>query len=216
MKNQYKRVLTILSDFNVRLGLTLFFLGLIFVLIPSLPQIWYRIFPESTEKEITTIINSDDNPVTNTTVNDNELPPIDKALPKVNSIKISKIGVLSPLKNGENYEEILKRGSWMVNDFPTPDKEIGPVIIASHRFGYVTWSAKERKEISFYNLPKLKVGDTVEIVWNQRLYKYKIIKSSEGKAISDYNVDLILYTCKLYNSPIRIFMYAERSDQAIP
>lgn len=65
--------------------------------------------------------------------------------------------------------------------------------------------------MSFYKLPSLEKGDIVEIVWNQRIYKYKIYKTTENTKITDYNADLILYTCKMYwESPERIFKYAVR------
>ncbi|HLE49636.1 MAG TPA: sortase, partial [Patescibacteria group bacterium] len=135
--------------------------------------------------------------------------------------------------------EILKTGVWRVPDFGTPeddgpsepvergaDSQIGPselvergadsqiglpIILAAHRFGYVTWTNSFRTLNSFYSLPKLKVGDRVEIVWNQRKYVYEIYKEETGTAITDYTADLILYTCDLWNSPTRIFKYARRS-----
>ena len=99
--------------------------------------------------------------------------------------------------------ELVERGA---------DSQIGlPIILAAHRFGYVTWTNSFRTLNSFYSLPKLKVGDRVEIVWNQRKYVYEIYKEETGTAITDYTADLILYTCDLWNSPTRIFKYARRS-----
>lgn len=211
MKSNQKKFLEFILKFQTQLGLTFLFLAIILILIPSLPQIWYRMFPESTNEEVTSISQVPaQQPTSQSSSANSKLPNKDTSLPKTNYILIPSIGVKSPLKNSKNYEEILKSGSWMVNDFPSPNELKKPVIVASHRFGYLDWSAKERKEISFYNLPKLKNGAIVEIVWDQRKYKYKIVDSSEGSNIKSYNHDLILYTCKLYNSPIRIFRYAQR------
>lgn len=211
MKTYQKKFLSFILKFQTQLGLILLILAIIIILIPSLPQIWYRVFPESTNEEVTSISQVPSQPNSSQqTSQTNKLPVKDSSLPKTNYIIIPSIGVRSPMKNSKNYEEVLKVGSWMVNDFPTPNELKKPVIVASHRFGYLDWSTKERREISFYNLPKLKNGDIVEIVWDQRKYKYKIVDSSEGANIKSYNHDLILYTCKLYNSPTRIFKYAQR------
>lgn len=212
MKSYQKKFLSYILKFQTQLGLLFLILALITILIPSLPQIWYRVFPESTESEVETI--SQLVPQTSSkTITNSRLPEKDSSLPKTNYILIEKIGVKATLKNSKDYTNVLKNGAWMVNDFPTPNELSKPVIVASHRFGYLDWSAKERREISFYNLPKLKKGDKIEIIWDQRKYIYKIVDSSEGSNIKSYNHDLILYTCKLYNSPTRVFRYAQRIQE---
>jgi len=65
-----------------------------------------------------------------------------------------------------------------------------------------------RQQISFYNLPSITKRDIIDIIWDQRVFSYEIYNAEESTYISDYNADLILYTCKFYNSPIRIFRYA--------
>jgi hypothetical protein len=64
--------------------------------------------------------------------------------------------------------------------------------------------------MSFFSLPKTRVGDKIDIIWGQRKYEYEIYKAETKTQISDYDADLILYTCLLYNSPDRIFRYARR------
>lgn len=108
----------------------------------------------------------------------------------------------------QNFEEALKKGVWRVNNFGTPYEREKPIILAAHRFGYLKWSIPYRLKNSFYNLPKTEVGDTVEIVWNQRKYTFAIYAEEEGKEISDYSADLILYTCKDLESDVRVFKYA--------
>ena len=81
-------------------------------------------------------------------------------------------------------------------------------MIASHRFGYSSWSEEKRRLISFFNLPETKVGNRITIIWNQRKYVYEIVEVGETTYVENYDTDLILYTCRYYNSPVRIFRYA--------
>jgi len=144
-------------------------------------------------------------------VQDNWQPPVDTSLPVENMLYIPAIGVESQIhvSSYDDYEEVLKKGVWRAPDFGTPDKREKPVILAAHRYGYLRWSNLFRRRNSFYNLPKLKEGDTVEVVWRQRKYVYAIYGESEGETIEDYAADLILYTCRDLTSDIRIFKYAK-------
>lgn len=137
-------------------------------------------------------------------------PRFDPTLPLEPHLKIASIGVDTTLQEATyvNYEEALKKGVWRVSDFGTPTDSDRPMILAAHRFGYLAWSNTFRRKSSFYNLPKLSVGDTVEITWRQRKYVYEIYAEGEGEEIADYTADLILYTCETLNGPIRIFKYA--------
>lgn len=142
---------------------------------------------------------------------ENYVPVLDDSLPLGSYIKIPSIGVDTSIyeESLENHEEALKKGAWRVPDYSTPDRQGIPMILAAHRFGYISWSNLFRRQHSFYNLPKLSTGDTVEIIWNQRKYIYAIYAESEGKEISDYSADLILYTCVDLSSDVRIFRYAK-------
>lgn len=137
----------------------------------------------------------------------------DISLPEGHYLNIPRIGVDTIIWEAENanYENALKKGVWRVNDFATPlDSAQGkPIILAAHRFGYLEWSQDYRLKNSFYELPKLKNGDVIEIVWDQHRYKYQITKVEEGTNISEDDSDLILYTCKFLVSPIRIIVYAK-------
>ena len=70
------------------------------------------------------------------------------------------------------------------------------------------FSAAFRKLNSFYSLPKLVPGDTIKIIWNQRPFEYKVYSTSTGTEITEYKANLILYTCQMWNSPVRFFVYA--------
>jgi sortase (surface protein transpeptidase) len=138
-------------------------------------------------------------------------PRVDPSLPVQSKLKIPSIGVNATLQEAtyDNYESALKKGPWRVSDFGTPADREQPTIIAAHRFGYLAWSNLFRRKSSFYNLPKLAVGDTVEIDWGQRKYLYEIYSEDKGGNITDYYADLILYTCEDLMSEVRIFKYGK-------
>lgn len=137
-------------------------------------------------------------------------PSFDPKLPLENRLKISSAGINTPIREAtvDNFEEALKKGVWRVSDFGTPYDRSKPTILAAHRYGYLAWSIPYRLKNSFYSLPKLKIGDTVEIIFRQSKYVYAVYAESKGEEISDYSADLILYTCESLNSPVRIFKYA--------
>ena len=139
------------------------------------------------------------------------LPGFDPTLSKTNRLSIPSIGVDTDIEEStyENYENALKKGVWRVSDFGEPDKSGAPIILAAHRFGYLAWTNSFRHYSSFYNLPKVKVGDVVTVVWEQRQYTYGVYKTEKGEEISDYSADLILYTCEALSGPERIFVYAK-------
>ena len=193
-------------------GVIVLFLGFILILIPTFPYIWYIINPKATESEISTlvaeVIPEKDIPEIPVIPDDDPLPPLNLDLPKENFVVIDKIKVYSPIKTGEDYIDALRRGSWIVPEFGDPINSDKPIILASHRFGYSSWTKDMRQQISFYNLPSITKRDIIDIIWDQRVFSYEIYNAEESTYISDYNADLILYTCKFYNSPIRIFRYA--------
>jgi sortase (surface protein transpeptidase) len=146
----------------------------------------------------------------NASVRSSYQPAYDSRLPKENRLVISKIGVNTEIAEAtyDNYESALKLGVWRVSDFGAPSANSMPTILAAHRYGYLAWSNLFRRENSFYNLPKLAVGDIVEIDWRQRKYTYEIYAEGQGTEITDYSADLILYTCVDLTGPERIFRYA--------
>lgn len=137
-------------------------------------------------------------------------PRFDASLPAETTLKIASIGVDTQIYEAtrENFEEALKKGVWRASDAGTPFNRTEPTILAAHRFGYLAWNNLFRRESSFYNLPKLAVGDTVEITYKQRKYVYEVYAEGKGEGITDYSADLILYTCEDLTSPVRIFKYA--------
>ena len=138
------------------------------------------------------------------------LPPFDQNLPLGNTLSIPAIGVNTEISEASlgDFENALRKGVWRVANFGTPSSQDQPVILVAHRYGYLSWSNTYRRENSFYNLTKLNVGDTIEIIWHQRKYLYEVYGEEEGEEIADYHADLILYTCKFLDSETRVIKYA--------
>lgn len=139
------------------------------------------------------------------------IPAFDSSLPLENRLFIPSIKVDTQIWEAslENHEDALKKGVWRANDASTPENRDVPTILAAHRFGYLKWDNLYRRYNSFYNLSKMKEGDTVEIIWKQRKYIYGVYRIEEDTKINDYSADLILYTCRDLTSDIRIFVYAK-------
>ncbi|MEN8253244.1 MAG: sortase [Patescibacteria group bacterium] len=148
----------------------------------------------------------------------NRIPPKNENLPEGNWIAISRIGVRTKLIKTEDPYEALNEGVWQVPDYGDPGSKNQPMILAAHRFGWQwMWdSAIEGESYAlrniFYKLPETEPGDIVEIISDQRRYVYEIYSGEENSEITDYDADLILYTCKFINSPARLIRYARLLD----
>ena len=96
-------------------------------------------------------------------------PVFDATLGKENRLIIDEIGIDAKLNESsqEDVEEALREGVWRVSEFGTPYGRKRPTILAAHRFGFLDWTNDFRRKNSFYSLPKLNEGDTVEIIWTQ-------------------------------------------------
>jgi len=196
------------SGLLVKIAKILAITGVLFLGFAYGPSVWYSAMG-STEK-VSKILARPAGSDFGDLVNSAYLPRFDASLPLENTLTISSIGVETGLQEAtpEVFEDALRKGVWRVPDFGTPAGRNKPVILTAHRYGYLAWSHSFRRSNSFYNLPKLEVGDTVEIVWKQRKYLYSVYAENEGEHITDYTADLILYTCKTLNSDVRVFKYA--------
>ena len=211
-----KTILKFLSKTYLVVGIVLIFSAFSIVAITFYPQIWYSVDKGATQTEASSITDEivileskEKEEITKEDTTQN-LPPIDETLPKDNMIKISSIGVDSTIIQNENAKDGLEEGIWIAPNFGTPESNELPMILAAHRFGYVYWTSDFRTKSSFYNLPKLKIGDRVQIIWGQRSYEYEVYRAEDNTQIVDYDADLILYTCRMYNSPVRVFRYLNR------
>jgi LPXTG-site transpeptidase (sortase) family protein len=211
-----KKLLKTLSKIYLAVGVLLIFLAFSVLAITFYPQIWYSVDKGATQAEFTTIekqvtiLEEVEKEEIVKEEPESNLPTIDTSLPTENYLRISSIGVDSEISQNVSAEEGLEKGIWMVPNFGTPEYNDLPIIIAAHRFGYVYWSSDFREKSTFYNLPKLRVGDRVQIIWGQRSYEYEVYKAEDNTQITDYDADLILYTCRMYNSPTRVFRYLKR------
>ncbi len=146
-------------------------------------------------------------------------PVYDAHLPAGNWLIIPKIGVNTQILESPLPDESLNKGVWRVPDFGTPTDLSKPMILAAHRYGWKAWWENGNqywKYHSFYLLPDLKPGDIVEVISDHRKYTYEIYAGEQAQDISDYNADLILYTCKFLDSPLRYFRYARLVDPNHP
>ncbi len=138
-------------------------------------------------------------------------PAYDENLPDGTWLIIPKIGVKTEILESADSEEALSKGVWRVPDFGTPSDLSKPMILAAHRYGWKAWWENGNqywRYHSFYLLPKLEQGDLIEVISNHRKYLYEVYAGEQGEDITDYNADLILYTCKFLDSPLRYFRYA--------
>lgn len=143
-----------------------------------------------------------------------QLPPINPNLPVGDWLIIPKIGVRSQLQATSNYEDALATGLWRAPDFGKPGSLELPMIVAGHRYGWKWWWKDEYWKYNSFNLlPELQVGDRVEVISEQRKWTYEIYAGAEGTEITDYDADLILYTCKYLQSPLRFFRYARLVEE---
>jgi sortase (surface protein transpeptidase) len=201
-----------LSHFLQKIAKVLLIVGIVLGVLGLAPGVLYSINPEATKRisELLKTTAKQEEVVVPTEEQPAYQPAFNPNLPLENRLTIpsAKIDTTINEADWENYEEALKIGVWRVPDFGTPYGRSRPTILAAHRYGYLKWSIPYRLKNSFYNLPKTKVGDTVEIIWKQRKYVYEIYKEEEAEEITDYSADLILYTCESLKTPIRIFRYA--------
>lgn len=178
-----------------------------------IPDVYYRLRPESAAEVAAGLSNNRHEtivPVATPTPTP-ALPPIDASLPTGDWLRIPTIGVNAGVLTTTDPDEALRQGAWMVPDFGRPMDFTQPTIIASHRYGWLQWWKTDfGRKNSFYYLPDTVVGDRIEVVSDQRRFVYEIYAKEEGQTITDYDADLILYTCKFLNSPERYFVYAKR------
>ncbi len=197
-----------------------FLLSVAVAVIMFVPQVYYRVFPADTTPVQATETGtprggSFDSGAQVETQEKIVLPPQDTSLPEGTWVVIPRIGVRTQIDSSLTADEALAKGVWMAPEYGSAGDKTKPVILAAHRYGWKWWWKSDYwKYNSFYLLPDLQPGDMVELIHDQRKYYYEIYAGEEGEEISDYSADMILYTCKLLNSPIRHFRYARLVDMA--
>jgi sortase (surface protein transpeptidase) len=123
---------------------------------------------------------------------------------KINSVLIRSIEVEVEIGEQEGY---LNFGGWVQN----LNSENLPLVISIHRFGLRYLSPDFNIHETFYNVDKLKLNDTLELVWRENKYVYKVVdiyKATNNKPIRDDQ--LLVYTCKYWDSAERVFTVWEK------
>lgn len=181
------------------------------------PQIYYRLFPADTvvlqASESGTARGGEFAPPDKESAGRTYQPEVEDGLPDGDWLVIPKIGVRTEFMVTADPNEALVKGAWMAPNYAKPGEGGLPIIIAAHRFGWDWWWQSDYwKYHSFYRLPETEPGTIVELISGKRKWTYEIYAGEEGESISDYDADLILYTCKHLSSPIRYVRYARLLD----
>jgi sortase A len=128
-------------------------------------------------------------------------------LKEENRLIIPEIGVDMPIAQNENA---LERGGWVFPDASTPDGG-GNTVIFGHRFKYLPPLSN-----TFYQLDRVKTGDTFSLSWQGKIYNYritemKIIRPEDLSVLSrEGTARVSLITCTpLFSSKQRLVITGE-------
>ncbi len=118
------------------------------------------------------------------------------ATPKPNQVIVPSMLLDQPIYEGPVSQQykVLNKGIWRFSSSSTPDKG-GNTVLIGHRFTYTNPRGV------FYFLNKVKVGDSIGIIWQNKQYSYKVVSISEvpptNTAIeaNSKQAKLTLFTC---------------------
>lgn len=135
--------------------------------------------------------------------------PTDEAQNFGATITIESVGIDTQIYESKNSTSALDLGVWRVPEYGFPgDAGKYPIMLASHRWGMESLSWDYRAKNLFLNLPEVKIGDEIVLNWENKEYKYKVSYIEDNEYLSRQS-DLILLTCRNYNSNVRVFVYAD-------
>jgi sortase (surface protein transpeptidase) len=209
-------------------GVLLMCLSFVLLLINLFPGLTYYIYPDAINNDAKTIISTvsaeeltklnkhrltlSDVASTGNTSGDYakavSLPAINYSLPTATTLQIPKIGINGSINKGDDGLSTMDKGIWLQSYNDDPKNE-GALLLASHRYGLLSWSSAYREHNSFYRLPELRPGDEIYYVHGQRQYSYKVKAVYEDNKLEAVDADLILYTCKFFGSKERIIVLAD-------
>ncbi|HJP81102.1 MAG TPA: class E sortase [Candidatus Saccharimonadales bacterium] len=117
------------------------------------------------------------------------------------TIIIPKIGVDVPFASGD--AAVMEKGAW--HRFPERGDPAsgGNFILSAHRFQMTYDPIASRHSSPFYNIDKLNVGDSIDVVYNKQQYTYQVQKKYSVKPWDIYieapskDPKLTLYSCTL-------------------
>lgn len=130
----------------------------------------------------------------------------EEEIPEQNMMVIPKTGVEMKIGEPEHY---LDFGGW-VQEINNKDN---PLVISAHRFGWSTFSLDQKRKQTLYHVDKLQEGDEIIVFWNNQRLTYQvkqIITATNNPSIKE--TELLIYTCKFWNSAERVFVLAEKVD----
>jgi LPXTG-site transpeptidase (sortase) family protein len=139
--------------------------------------------------------------------------PANTAVTHGAQIRVPSIGVDTSIFESQFAEYGLVNGVWRLPEHGAPDRP-GPFVLAAHRWGFDGLSQAYREQHLFNKLPDLKVGEEIIINWNNKIFKYKVTAVEDNDHVSRID-DMILVTCRYYDSMQRVFIYAKMETQAI-
>lgn len=210
------KVAKLLANISIVLGFLFLLAPLGYLAALSTPDIWYRINPQALEAEVEALSREPFSSEAVQLPDINAYPPI-ASLPELKpelgttpKLIVPSIGIDTQIYPDYNERIALEKGVWLMSQYATPELNTNkPIILAAHRWGRISLSREFRRQNLFYNLPNLKVGEEVSIIWQSREYKYRVSYKEESQNVTRLS-DLILITCQFVNSPYRIIVYAER------
>lgn len=192
-----------LHSINNTLSLLLILLGAYLISFPLIPEVTLLFSQKFTSPSTSFVYKG--------TLADNQHIPNDNLLPipAKNTIVIPKIGVHSEIFSGATSDTLIK-GVWFRPHSATPGTD-GNVILASHR---ILQGFDDPR--SFYHLPKLAVGDHIQIFWDKKEFVYTV-EATREVASDDIRIEapsdseqLTLYTCTpLWTSERRFVVTAK-------
>ena len=161
-------------------------INLYIISAPLLPQVtfWWQSHHTSRQTQLTQLIK--------------HTAPASAATPakQPNSLIIPAMLLQQPTLEGpeSNWSNLLKAGIWRWPDSSTPDKG-GNTVFLAHRFSYTGPHG------AFYYLNKLKIGDEIGVIWNNKTYTY-IVNSTTEVPPTDVSIEnqttdsrITLFTC---------------------
>ena len=99
--------------------------------------------------------------------------------------------------NEKNETKALAKGAWLIPGTARPGGKIGynNTVISAHRYMYTSGPK------TFYNLDKVKIGDTISVMWNGKTFNYIVSDTAVVKPSAVYILSptkkqvLTLFTC---------------------
>lgn len=183
--------------------------------VPILPQILYQIDKSQGKHEQLqaligkTLTTKTDSSGKTTTV-EAPPPPVDTGI-KGNQVIIPAMGLDQAIIEDNNVYRALDKGVWRWDLGSTPDQG-GNTVLVGHRFTYT------KPKGVFYFLDKVHEGDDIGMIWNDKMYLYKVtgteIVPPSKTSILDPTDEptLTIYTCTPLWSPKNRLVVTARLD----